>query len=215
MRHHAVAPLAYTFCMDIALFIGGGVSIAAGFLAAKLRVRLWLRRFRQGAPAEAVVILGHGKPWSWLVADYEKSDLESVVGFLERRGREFSFYVHPGADQVRCIMADKRVREVFFVGHGSSHFFRLRRGEILYYCAFADAGLYGKELVHQVHCGGSAGINLIERVVPVENRHKCFYFDRKIKSRDIEAGFERLAGFWGERHNAGCQLWPATDGAQV
>lgn len=63
-------------------------------------------------------------------------------------------------DQVRRIMADRRVREVFFVGHG-----------------------------------GPGGISLIERVVPVENRHRCFYFGREIKSRDVEAGFERLAGF--------------------
>jgi len=96
---------------------------------------------------------------------------------------------------LRSIMADKRVKEVFFVGHGASHFFRLKRGELLDYCSFDDAVLYRKEMVHQVHCGTPGGISLIERVVPVENRHKCFYFGREINSRDIKAGFQRLAGF--------------------
>jgi hypothetical protein len=68
----------------------------------------------------------------------------------------------------------------------------------------AAAGLYGKELVHQVHCGGPDGISLIERVVPVENRHRCFYIGREIRSRDIEAGFERLAGFWGDYAGDAC-----------
>lgn len=183
--------------MSVSTIAWGIAAVMIGFIGLNIYLSIWLAGFRRGVPADAVVILGHGKPWSWLMADYEKSDLEAVVDFLERRGRTFSFYIHPDAEQVRGIMADKRVKEVFFVGHGSSHFFRLKRGERLYYCAFNDAALYGKEFVHQVHCGGSAGISLIERVVPVENRHKCFYIDRKIASRDIELGLQRLAGFWG------------------
>lgn len=188
--------------MGASIVIGVIVVVFIGLIGVNIQLSLWLRGFRRGVPAEAVVVLGRGKPWSRLIADYDKSDLEAIVRFLERRGKDFSFYVHPDGEQVRRIMADGRVREVFFVGHGGPHFFRLGRGEILYYCAFADAGLYGKELVHQVHCGGPGGISLIERVVPVENRHRCFYFGREIRSRDVQKGFERLRGFYPESHAA-------------
>ena len=68
---------------------------------------------------------------------------------------------------------------------GGTHFFRLSAEEILCYCAFNDSVKYAKNFVHQVHCGTSYGKSLIDYVVPEENRKKCFFSGKKIKSGSI------------------------------
>ncbi len=88
-------------------------------------------------------------------------------------------------------MVDKDIKEVYFVGHGDSHSFKLKGDKVLYYCDFNDPVKYGKEFVHQVHCGTSYGKSLIDYVVPKENRAKCFFFGKQINSNDIEKEFKR------------------------
>ena len=84
------------------------------------------------------------------------------------------------------------VREVYFVGHGGTDFFRLGTEEVLCYCRFNDREKYGKDLVHQVHCGTASGKSLREYVVPEENWPKSFFHPGKIDSYFIEKEFARL-----------------------
>ncbi len=88
-------------------------------------------------------------------------------------------------------MSDKNIKEVYFFGHGDSHSFQLNTDTFLYYCDFNNPKKYGKEFVHQVHCGILYGKSLIDYVVPEKNRDKCFFFRKTITSTDIEREFNQ------------------------
>ena len=87
-------------------------------------------------------------------------------------------------------MSDKSVREVYFVGHGSSHKFQLGTDDIVYYCDFIDAK-YGKDYVHQVHCGTPDGKSLVDYVVPESNRSGCFFVRKLLTTGQIEKELKR------------------------
>ncbi len=161
-----------------------------------LKPWFWIKRFKQNIPSQAVVVLA-GADWTkllaWLKPNFVIDDVKAVVNFLQNSDKDFSIYLGPTFDQVEAIMRDKMVKEVYFVGHGGSHFFRLNTEEILCYSAFNDPVKYGKEFIHQVHCGTGYGKRLIDYVVPEGNRAKCFSFKTKINGYDIEPELHRLA----------------------
>jgi hypothetical protein len=88
-------------------------------------------------------------------------------------------------------MSNSEIREVCFYGHGTSHMFQLSTNEMLYYCDFNNRGKYGKDFIHQIHCGTSHGKSLIDYVVPEENKIKCFFFRKSITVIDIEKELKR------------------------
>jgi hypothetical protein len=154
----------------------------------------YLRNFKQNIPADTVVILGQSdwfKLEGWIKLNFLKSEIEELVKLLKAGGRDFSFYSNASFKDVEKIMSDKNIKEVYFLGHGDSHTFQLKTDEFLYYCDFNDPKKYGKEFVHQVHCGTPDGKSLIDYVVPKENRDKCFLFRRPINSLDIEKEFKK------------------------
>jgi len=141
-------------------------------------------KFKQNAPAETVVILGHPN-WflleGWLKPIFFGDEVRQLVKTIQAEGRDFSFYPNANLADVEKIMADKNITEVYFLGHGSSHSFQLGTDEILYYCEF-NSPKYMKQFAHQVHCGDPYGKSLLDYVVPEENRAKCFFFREKINT---------------------------------
>jgi len=153
----------------------------------------YLKNFNQNVPAEVVVVLGRSnwfKLESWFKSNYLKSELESLVRTLKAEKKDFSFYPNANFKDLEKIMSNRGIKEVYFWGHGDSHTFQLNTDEILYYCDFNDPK-YGKEYVHQVHCGTPHGKSLIDYVVPEKNRAKCFLFRKPINSFYIQKEFKR------------------------
>lgn len=146
------------------------------------RVKRYLHKVKVNVPAEAVIILGHAD-WTtleaWIKPIASSKEIKTLIKYLKVKKQDFSFYPQAEIIDVKKIMADKEIKEVYFWGHGSSHVFQLSTNEILYYCEFAG-GKYSKEFVHQVHCGTSHGKSLIDYVVRSENRPKCFLVRKPI-----------------------------------
>lgn len=156
-------------------------------------IKRYLAQFKQNKPAEVVVILGHPnwfKLEGWLKPIFMKGEIKYLVKYLEAKKQDFSFYPNANFAEVEKIMADKKIKEVYFFGHGNSHEFQLGTDEMLYYCDFGNPK-YGKQFVHQVHCGDPYGKSLLDYVAPEKNRAKCFFFRKPINSRDIVKEFKR------------------------
>jgi hypothetical protein len=153
-------------------------------------LKTYLTKFRQhrDIPAETVIILGHAD-WSklqaWIKPNVFQKEIKQIVHLLEKKKRDFSFFPNATVEDVEKIMKDKNIREVYFIGHGTSHTFELVTDDILCYCDFNEPN-YTKEYAHQVHCGTPHGKSLVDYVVPEENKAKCFLFRRKIDGNDIE-----------------------------
>lgn len=148
------------------------------------RLLKYIKKFPQNIHKNTVVILGHSN-WSkleaWIKPNYSLSEIKLLVKLLVKKSAEFSIYANAKQNDVRDIMIDSNVREVYFYGHGTSHAFQLCTDDILYYCDFNDAK-YEKDFVHQFHCGTVHGKSLVDYVVGDENRPKCFLIRKPINS---------------------------------
>ncbi|MBU6500646.1 MAG: hypothetical protein KGJ89_04310 [Patescibacteria group bacterium] len=156
-------------------------------------VRKYLKKFSQNAPTEAVVVLGHSNWFTlegWVKPIFLKREIKGLVKLLEAKQQNFSFYPDSNISDVEKIMSNQNIKEVYFFGHGNSHCFQLSTDEILYYCDFNDPK-YGKEFVHQVHCGLPHGKSLVDYVVPEKNRPQCFLFRKPINSGFIMKELKR------------------------
>lgn len=157
-------------------------------------LKKYLKSFKQNIPTEAVIILGQSdwfKLNAWIKINFLKGEIVSLVRYLNAKGQDFSFYPKASMKDVEEIMRDKSIKEVYFFGHGDSHTFQLNTDKILYYCEFNNPEKYGKEFVHQVHCGTPDGKSLIDYVVPERNRIKCFFFRKNISGSYIEREFKK------------------------
>jgi len=203
------ALLAYALVVLIAGAIAGTIILGEHFLAILVlpflpfdvlitaiqhrRLKNYLKKFKQNEPAETVLFLGHPK-WSkleaWTKPNFYKGEVQAIVEYLKTKEQDFSFYPNAGFDEVEKIMADKSVKEVYFLGHGDSRVFKLSDDYHLYYCDFNNPK-YRKELVHQVHCGNKYGKSLYEYVVPKENWGNCFLIRKLITSWRIKKEFKK------------------------
>lgn len=157
-------------------------------------LRKYLKGFKQNVPAEVVVVLGRSdwfKLEAWIKHNFLKSEIELLVKYLKAKRQDFSFYSDVSFKDVEKIMGDKRIKEVYFFGHGTSHVFQLNTEDYLYYCDFNNLQKYGKEFVHQIHCGTPDGKSLVDYVVPKENQNKCFLFRKPINFFDMQKEFKR------------------------
>ncbi|MHB9019829.1 MAG: hypothetical protein ACYC3G_03090, partial [Minisyncoccota bacterium] len=161
-------------------------------LIANYRFNKFLNKYKQNIPAKTVLILGHSN-WRdvefWTKVNFTIGELKPIIKFLELKTPDFSFYPNATFEDVEKIMANKNVREVYFLGHGDCHVFKLSPNQPLYYCDFNNEK-YKKDYIHQVHCGDKYGKRLIDYVVPEENRNKCFSFKRVITSFRIRREFK-------------------------
>ena len=147
-----------------------------------------LAGFKQNVSAEVAIVLGHSdlfKLQAWVKPNVFKREIKWLVQLLEAKKQDFSFFRTATFRDVENIMTDQNIKEVYFLGHGDSHSFKLYTGEILYYCDFNDPK-YAKDYVHQIHCGTLHGKSLVDYTVPEQNRDKCFLFRRKINGSDVE-----------------------------
>lgn len=153
----------------------------------------FLKDYNQNCTKAAVVIVAHFERYNFKYAtkpNYILSDMKVIVEYLKlKRINDFSFYLNASIDDVYKIMANDNVREVFFVGHGDSHTFVLDDDTEISYCEFNNEK-YKKDFVHQVHCGTKHGKSLIDYAVSKENKDKCFFFRKKVDSKDIKRWFE-------------------------
>ena len=146
-------------------------------------LKKYLRNFKQNVPAKTVIILGQSdffKLEAWIKPNFFINEVKLLVRYLNTLKQDFSFYPKARIKDVEKIMSDKSIKEVYFFGHGDSHTFQLNTEETLYYCEFNDPEKYGKDYVHQVHCGTPYGKSLVDYVVPEENRSRCFFFRKTI-----------------------------------
>ncbi|MFZ2969561.1 MAG: hypothetical protein WA063_00270 [Minisyncoccia bacterium] len=156
-------------------------------------LKKYLTRFKKNEPQEVAIILSHSdwtKLKAWVKPNASVSEVKLVVAFLKREGKSFSFYKNANFNDVEEIMSNKEIKEVYFIGHGDSHVFQLNTNDPLYYCDFNDKK-YGKDFVHQIHCGTPHGKSLIDYVVPDENKSKCFLIRKSITSSDIKKAYEQ------------------------
>lgn len=153
----------------------------------------FLKDYNKDCIKTAVVIVAHFERYNFKYVtkpNYILSDMKVIVKYLKlKRGNDFSFYLNASIDDVYKIMADNNVKEVFFVGHGDSHTFVLDDNTEIFYCEFNNEK-YKKDFVHQVHCGTKHGKSLIDYVILKENKDKCFFFRKKVDSKDIKRWFE-------------------------
>jgi len=159
-------------------------------------IKYWLLRGYSTARATEVAVILPGVNWrspiAWLKPNFHSDDIKIVLAHAGRGGKNVSVYNDPDLNTVERLMRDKTVREVYFVGHGGTDFFRLGTEDVLCYCRFNDPEKYGKDFVHQVHCGTACGKSLREHVVPETNWPKCFFHPDKIDSYFMEKEFRRL-----------------------
>lgn len=156
-------------------------------------VKYILRKLNKNTLKEVVIILGHPdrtKLEGWIKPDVTHEDFKSILKFLKKEGKEFSFYTNATLEDVNDIMSSNEVKEVYFYGHGTSHMFQLTNDLYIYYCDFFDEK-YKKDFVHQVHCGTKDGKSLIDYVVPKENQGKCFLIRKPINGFTISKEFKK------------------------
>jgi hypothetical protein len=156
-------------------------------------VNKFLKKQPKNALAEVAIVLGHpnwSKTEAWFKMNSARGELKRLVELLQVKKQTFSFYPNATQQDVQGIMADKSIKEVYFMGHGSSHKFQLSTDDILYYCDFNDVK-YGKEFVHQVHCGTPDGKSLVDYVVSEENKAGCFFVRKLIRPDQIHKEFKR------------------------
>jgi len=159
----------------------------------EFQVRRYLRNFNLNKPKEVVVVLGHSD-WSkleaWIKPNFSVYELKILVKYLKKRNIDFSFFDKANIEEINKIMADKKVKEVYFYGHGDSHVFQLCTDDYLYYCDFNDKK-FKKDFIHQIHCGTKHGKSLIDYVVPEKNKDKCFLIRKPINGFFIEKYFKK------------------------
>jgi hypothetical protein len=184
----------YLFQVICVLIAPIGVPAAVFAVTSEARhLKKYLKDFPQNVPMEVVIVLGHAdwsKTMAWFKPNSGKGEVKTIVKLLQAKKQNFSFYPNATQQDVEKIMSDKSIKEVYFVGHGSSHKFQLGTEDILYYCDFNDAK-YGKEYVHQIHCGTPDGKSLVEYVVPEKNRNGCFFVRKLLRTGQIETELKR------------------------
>ncbi|MDD3178678.1 MAG: hypothetical protein PHR26_04130 [Candidatus ainarchaeum sp.] len=62
------------------------------------------------------------------------------------------------------------VKNIYLLGHGRRHGFKLNDSEMINYCEYKDCS---KNFVYQLHCNDKYGCSLIDYVVPKFNKKKC------------------------------------------
>lgn len=117
------------------------------------------------------------------------TDVLWMVKYLLKFRKEFSFYLKPTREDIENIMSDKKVREVYFLGHGNSSEFQISAVDSLEYKEFNNRK-FSKNFVHQIHCGTKYGKPLRYYVVPKKNWGRCFFVRKEIAEKEIVGYFK-------------------------
>lgn len=152
----------------------------------------------QNTHKKIVVIVTH---FSWYNLNFyinnspTPDDIIAITKYLKNSNKEFSFYLKSSRDDIEKIMRDKKVREVYFLGHGDSDKFQIDANNSAKYIEFNNKK-YSKNYVHQIHCGSKKGIPLRYYVVPKKNWKQCYFKRDVIKEKDIVKYFKDKKGIF-------------------
>lgn len=124
--------------------------------------------------------------------NYSLKELKAIIKYINIRKIDFSIYFNAPRSDIFKIMADSTIREVYFMGHGTTETFQLDGENTIYYEDFNNPRYY-KDFVHQLHCGTKGGIPLREYVVPKENREECFWKNKTVTAKAIIKWFVKKA----------------------
>lgn len=144
------------------------------FIITEIVLRVRLFRVKKDMPEKTVIVIGKNeylKPSFWTSPNYGM-ELLLIINYLRIKGDKFSMYYDSSIKTIDKIMANKKVRTVFFVGHGRRHGFKIDEKTALDYCRY-DNPKYKKDFVYQIHCNQGMGKSLVEYVVPKENWKEC------------------------------------------
>ncbi|MHA1829717.1 MAG: hypothetical protein ACTSX6_13845, partial [Candidatus Heimdallarchaeaceae archaeon] len=147
---------------------------ALNFFITEAVLRIILFHIPKNKAAETAVIIGKNeyyRPSFWFAPNYD-TDLLLIVKYLKLLGKPFSIYYDVSVKMIDKIMNNKKIKTVFFVGHGRRHGFAVDRNTVLDYCRYNDPK-YKKDFIYQIHCNHGKGKSLVEYVVPKENWKEC------------------------------------------
>ena len=167
-----------------------GYVLAVLYLISILKWRMWqiFRTTNSKTPEVAVVVsyqdLRRIKGWT------QPSNSPKVIKYLEKlfkkEKKTYAFYRGITYKKFKNIMANKKIKEIYLLGHGDNCAFELGTDiEAVYFSDFDDAQKYGKGRIHHLHCGLKGGKSLVDYLVKKENRKHCFVPRIPIQEKDI------------------------------
>ena len=145
------------------------------------------KKINQDTHKSTVIIITH---FNWYNLDYyinspiTLNSIKAIVEYLEKTKKVFSFYLKASRNDIENIMIDKKVNEVYFVGHGESDKFQINVESSIKYIEF-NKKKYSKDYVHQIHCGSKKGVPLRYYVVPKSNWKLCYFRRETIREKII------------------------------
>ena len=164
------------------------------YIQRMIRKNLLTEKVKQNINSRTVVLVTNFK---WYEIDFHINaspthyEIKELVKYLINFKEDFSFYLKPTREDIEKVMADKKVREVYFVGHGNSSEFQINNTDSLKYKEFDDEK-YFKDFVHQIHCGTKYGKPLRHYTVPKNNWRYCFFVRKTTNERVITNYFKKL-----------------------
>ena len=130
------------------------------------------KKIKMNKSTHAVIIVGENNPKNlWYLCNPNYSlEILTIIDYLKLKGNEFSVNIIKEKEDLDKIMFDKNVKEIYLLGHGRRHSFKLKDGEVIDYCRYKDCT---KDFVFQLHCNHDGGESLAEYVVPEKNKSIC------------------------------------------
>lgn len=144
------------------------------FIITEIVLRVYLFHTQKGTPEETIVVIGkneYRRPSFWISPNYD-TYLILIVKYLRLLGKPFSIYYDSSLENLDEIMANKKIKTVYLVGHGRRHGFVIDGKTVVDYCRYQGVK-YKKDYVYQIHCNHGKGMSLVEYVVPKENQQGC------------------------------------------
>ncbi len=145
------------------------------FLINHIILFFYLKNLKENKPSTTVIVLGKSEyksPSFWFNPSYDL-ELILLIKYLRLKREDFSLYKNVDIKTLDKIMSNKKIKNVYLVGHGRRHGFMIDSNTIVDYCRYNNKK-YKKEFVYQLHCNGGKGVSLVEYVVPKRNQKLCW-----------------------------------------
>ncbi|MDD3976470.1 MAG: hypothetical protein WCY27_04085 [archaeon] len=150
------------------------ISKLFNFWLVELIIYFKLKSIKINKPANTVIIIGQinfNKISYWITPNYDL-DLLLIINYLRLKNTDFSIYRNVTVNILDAIMLNRKIKNVYLLGHGMRHGFKIDSDIILNYCRY-DNTKYKKDYVYQIHCNNGYGKSLVEYVVPKKNQKDC------------------------------------------
>jgi hypothetical protein len=147
---------------------------AINFFVTEIVLRVRLFHMKKNIPQETVVVIGKSefrKPSFWFAPNYD-TDLLLIIKYLKLLNKPFSVYYEVDENTLDDIMKNKKIKNVYLVGHGRRHGFSIDKNTVVDYCRY-NSPEFKKDFVYQIHCNHGSGKSLVEYVVTKNNQKEC------------------------------------------